>query len=228
MLPEIRIAYQPVIDFAQRRVVGYEALLRVDGVAPPEVFRKAREGGEEIELDVACVQTAIMGAAGFAPGQRLFVNLSPATVQALARAEVCLVIPPGAPPLVFELPEQPGWGDESLDWERLRAMLNRFGEIALDDVGEGFQDLRRLRLLRPGWLKVARGLVDKVDGDAEGRAILRSLCILARGLGARVVAEGVETQAEWATCRNLGVGYGQGFLFGRPVTRGGDRVGVVT
>lgn len=217
VLPETRIVYQPILDLARRQVVGYEALARADGVSPRDLFARAREAGREVEFDLECLRLALAGAAGLGPGQRVFINLRPATVQALVRGEVCLLPPAGIRP-VWELPEEDGWppAGDGFDWGRLRALLARWGEIALDDMGEGFQDLKRLKLLRPDWVKVGRELVSHLDSHDEGRAIVRYLAVLARDLGARIVAEGIETVEEWRCCRGLGVGYGQGFLFAMP------------
>lgn len=231
----LRIAYQPIVALGfgasiPNGVIGYEALLRMGGLSPLEAFHRAVSvaGPEaEVELDLTCIRMAVECARGFAPGQRLFVNLAPATVAALADGALCLSsIFTAAPPLVFEVSERE-WSPapEAGQWRRLHDALRAVGEIALDDVGDGFGDLTRIRQLRPQWLKLSRSLIAHLDEDDGARTIVRAMVSMAAEIGAQVVAEGIETPAEAEACRLIGVRHAQGYLFGRPEIGQGEAAG---
>jgi EAL domain-containing protein (putative c-di-GMP-specific phosphodiesterase class I) len=83
-------------------------------------------------------------------------------------------------------------------------------------VGAGFSSLRHIVVTTPDVIKIDRSLVSGIDADAVLSTLVGSLVDFARGVGARVVAEGVENGAEAAVLRTLGVDYGQGWHFGRP------------
>ena len=97
--------------------------------------------------------------------------------------------------------------------ERLRAAGLR---IVVDDAGAGYASLNHILQLKPDVIKLDIGLVRGVDHDPAREALTRSLVAFASDIGAALVAEGIETPAELATLRRLGVGYGQGYLLARP------------
>jgi EAL domain-containing protein (putative c-di-GMP-specific phosphodiesterase class I) len=88
-------------------------------------------------------------------------------------------------------------------------------EIALDDVGVGYAGLEAVTELSPDYLKVDMSLVRGIDEDPARQEILRALTQIAWRMDARVVAEGIETDAELRVLRDLAVSYGQGFRIGR-------------
>jgi EAL domain-containing protein (putative c-di-GMP-specific phosphodiesterase class I) len=90
--------------------------------------------------------------------------------------------------------------------------------IATDDTGAGVANFRHLMDLRPNIVKVDVGLVRGVNFDVSKQAVIAGLVRFAAVTGALVVAEGIETPAEAATVKRLGVGLGQGYLLGRPAT----------
>ena len=97
--------------------------------------------------------------------------------------------------------------------ERLR---DRGVRIALDDFGTGLSNLERLRRFPVDFIKMDRAFVDGLGGAGREEAILASMVSLARGLDIDLIAEGIETEAQADTLRDLGVHYGQGYLLGRP------------
>jgi len=88
--------------------------------------------------------------------------------------------------------------------------------LAIDDVGAGFSSLRHIVLTHPDVIKLDRSSVDGVSHDDVLSTLVRSLVAFAGSAGARVVAEGIETQDDAVWLRGLGVDYGQGWFFGRP------------
>jgi EAL domain-containing protein (putative c-di-GMP-specific phosphodiesterase class I) len=221
---ELYPVYQPVVDLADGRTTGYEALLRgrVDGreVGGGDLFFLAAAAGWGDRLDRFAREAAIAGAAPWLGPADLFVNSSP---EAVYRPEVCLagteqaVRDAGLAPaqLVFEVVE----AHAARDRGHLLAVLEHHRaqgwRVALDDVGVGWSSLALVSALRPDVVKLDKALVNRLD-SAAARAVVGGLVELAHSLGAVVVAEGVETQARADQARQLGVDLGQGWLFGRP------------
>jgi EAL domain-containing protein (putative c-di-GMP-specific phosphodiesterase class I) len=116
--------------------------------------------------------------------------------------------------IVLELTEHVPIGD----YAQLRTAIDRLGDvqIAVDDAGAGYASLRHILELRPAYAKLDISLVRGIDGDDLRQAMAAGIQYYALRTGCRLVAEGVETEAEADTLRDLGVDLGQGYLFGRP------------
>ena len=95
--------------------------------------------------------------------------------------------------------------------------------LAVDDVAAGYASLRHVVRLRPDVVKIDMSLVRDIDADAVRQSLVAAIAAVGRRLRATVVAEGVETHAELAALRGLGVEQGQGYLFGRPSERPSTR-----
>jgi EAL domain-containing protein (putative c-di-GMP-specific phosphodiesterase class I) len=98
----------------------------------------------------------------------------------------------------------------------LRDLRRRGLRLAIDDAGAGFASLRHIVLLSPHLVKLDITLIRNVDSDEVRRAVVTAITAFASQIGARVVAEGVETAAELATLRDIGVQFAQGFFIGIP------------
>jgi EAL domain-containing protein (putative c-di-GMP-specific phosphodiesterase class I) len=118
--------------------------------------------------------------------------------------------------ITFEVVES----ERVVDHDHLRGILAHYRAkgfgVALDDVGSGFSGLSLLADLSPDLIKIDRGLVTKAVESPAHRGICASLVGLGRSNNHLVLAEGVETEAEWAVMEELGVDLLQGYLFGRP------------
>jgi EAL domain-containing protein (putative c-di-GMP-specific phosphodiesterase class I) len=118
--------------------------------------------------------------------------------------------------VVLELSEH----EQVQDYDALHAVvlpLRAQGmALAVDDVGAGFSSLRHIVVTNPDIIKIDRSIISGLDHDPVLAKLVGSLVEFAHGCGVRVVAEGVETPAEHAMLRAVGVDYGQGWLFGRP------------
>jgi EAL domain-containing protein (putative c-di-GMP-specific phosphodiesterase class I) len=209
------VALQPIVDLATGAQVGAEALSRFPaewGLTPDVVFEQAHGVGLGSELEVQ----ALRGAAALldrSPGY-VAMNVSPTTLLTPACADLLHELP--LERVLLELSEH----DPVEDYEALAgalAPLRAAGlRLAIDDVGAGFSSLRHIVVTTPDVIKIDRSLVSGIDADAVLSTLVGSLVDFARGVGARVVAEGVENGAEAAVLRTLGVDYGQGWHFGRP------------
>ncbi|WP_448613739.1 EAL domain-containing protein [Modestobacter sp. URMC 112] len=222
---ELWPVYQPIVSLADGAVVAHEALLRgrVDGreVGGGDLFFLAESAGWLDRLDRVAREAAIRGAAGWLGGADLYVNSNPAAVY---RPQVCLagteraVHDGGLSPrqLVFEVVESHAITDRGHLLAVLEHHRSLGWRVALDDVGAGWSSLALISAVRPDVVKLDRELVSRLS-DAGPRAVASSVISLAHGLGATVVAEGVESERVADEVRALGADLGQGWWFGRPV-----------
>ncbi len=226
----IHCHYQPQIDLRSGRIVGVEALVRwrrEDGsLAMPGDFIALAEDTGLIEaigervLETACCQMRLWREAGLDPG-RVAVNLSGRQLRKVDYPEVVAEIlrRAGCQPewLEFEVTES-----SFLDRpEQAIALLERLRstgiELAMDDFGTGYSSLTYLKHLPVGKLKIDRSFICDLPGDEDDAAITRAIIAMARSLGLRINAEGVETPAQRAFVLREGCDEAQGYLFSRPV-----------
>lgn len=226
---QLRLVYQPVAGLAEHRIFGLEALVRWDhpllGTIPPDDFISLAEDDGLIVplqrwvLSTALADLAVLRAAGHE--LQMGVNVSVRHLQAgclapdVARALADSAVPPGN--LVLEVTESVMLDPE----ERLESDLATVREmgcvIALDDFGRGYSSLAYLSRLPVDILKLDREFVADIEGDPRLAALVATIVDLGRTLGMDVVAEGVETPGQLAALRDMGCGYVQGYLVGRPV-----------
>ena len=208
--------FQPIIDLATGMITGYEALSRfprLPGVPVDEVFDLAHRTGHGFELEVLAISRALALAHLRPEGTTLSVNLSPST---LCHPAVLRHLPDDLGGFQVEITENELVADAGRFKAALEELRERGAQIAVDDVGEGYAGLQRVMSIRPDVLKLDRSLVSGVDSRADLAALLEAVVRFAGRVGAQVCAEGVETEAELTTLLELGVPYGQGFLFARP------------
>jgi EAL domain-containing protein (putative c-di-GMP-specific phosphodiesterase class I) len=208
-----RPVFQPIFDLATGEVRGYEALTRFDDGVPPDVrFAQARRLGAGLGLETACL-TAMFDAARELPeGPWLNVNVSP---EVLAAGLVEPILPEGPRLVVLEITEH----EAITDYVAFRAAIAPIRDrvqLAVDDAGAGFASLRHIVELAPEMVKLDRSLISGIDADAAREAVVAGMVRFAQTAGLALLAEGIETKAELATLRRLGVQLGQGFLLGKP------------
>ena len=209
------VALQPIVDLGTGVRVGSEALSRFPAEwerTPDVVFAEAHSLGRGDELEFLALRRAaehLEVVDGY-----VAMNVSPGTLLTPPFAELLAELPVDR--VLLELSEH----DPVDDYDALAAVLDPFRaaglRLAIDDVGAGFSSLRHIVVTSPDVIKIDRSQVTGVDADPVRTILIRSLVDFARGLGARVVAEGIETAEEAAVLRGLGVDYGQGWHLGRP------------
>ena len=211
-----RLVFQPVVRLATGEAEGYEALARFPGAGrgPDEWFADAASVGSLVELELATARLALEHLPRV-PGRRLlFLNLSPSTVTSPAlRRELEAA---GADRVVLEVTERAPVDDYPALREALDALRGTGARFAVDDAGAGWASLRHVLELRPDFIKLDRALVGGIERDPSRRTLVGGLLPVAEGMGAQVVAEGIEGAAQLEVLRELGVPLGQGFLLGRP------------
>ena len=229
---QLRVHYQPIVDMASGVVEGVEALVRwqhpVRGlVLPGEFIAIAEETGligeiGDFVLREACAQVLLWDSAGGLPaGFQVHVNVSP---RQLRRDRVVVDIDqvlrssglaPGR--LVVEMTESfvGEHGDVAL--QRMHQLKALGVDLALDDFGTGYSSLAILQEMPFDILKVDRAFIAEVDADPRSRAFTAAILGLGSTLGLRMVAEGVEREAQRVALLGLGGALAQGFLFAKAV-----------
>lgn len=220
-----RLAFQPIVLLADRRPHHYEALLRpipTPGTPfsePSEFIALAETVGLSEELDWAVVETACE-AARAAAGARIACNLSGLSLQSPAfRHRLCALldaVPELARRMLVEITETAEIEDEQEARRTVEALRARGLPVCLDDFGAGAAAFRYLRAFRVDFVKVDGIYVSNAVESERDRGFISAMVDLARTVGAEVVAERIETEAQADLMRKLGVGFGQGYLFGRP------------
>lgn len=210
--------FQPVLDLRTGRCVGYEALSRFDPAygSPADLFTDATEVDLGVELELLAVERALEHLDELPPGAWLSVNLSPATV--LTDPALELLTMPWSRPLVVELTEHV----EVLDYvpllDRVKELRDLGVRVAADDAGAGYAGLQHILQLRPDIIKMDIGIVRDVHEDPVRQALAHSLATFAESIGALLLAEGVEQQAELDMLARIGVDLAQGYLVAKPGT----------
>ena len=206
--------FQPIVDLVTDERVGYEALTRfTDGTAPDLAFADARSAGLEAELELATMGAAIEAARTLPRDAWLSLNISPALLAGSRR--LAGVLRKADRPVVLEVTEHIAVED----YPALRAAVQRLrppARVAVDDAGSGVANFGHIVELRPAFVKLDIGLVRGIDADLTRQALMVGLLHFASESAGQTIAEGVETEAELATLRRLGVPFAQGYLLARP------------
>ncbi|PAD37899.1 hypothetical protein CHH53_13825 [Terribacillus sp. 7520-G] len=216
---------QPIISMKDEAIFGFEHLLRADKseVTPDVLFHFAAEAGLTAMLDQQARQTAVRKRAkeGIPAGVKSFINFLPSTIY---NPDYCLRqtfhmvneygIAPGD--LVFEVVETEKLDDVS----RLKRIFKRYKQegmmVALDDVGAGYSTLDLFRELEPDIVKIDRAYISDCDTDPEKQEFLHNVIDVARTLGSKVLAEGIEREEEFGFCKRIGIDLAQGYYVGKP------------
>ena len=212
----LSILYQPIQRLANGRMIGVEALARfADGRSPDRWFADAAAVGLGSELELLAIEEALHGRAALPRGLALSLNTSAETLSSGALETVLRRAPRGR--LVVEITEH----SDVEDLGTLRAAMDSLRDLvrfAIDDVGAGYSGLRRVLDLKPDAIKLDMELTRDIDRDPARGALATAMVGFAAGIGAAIVAEGVENEEELAELRRLGVRLGQGYHLGRPMT----------
>ncbi|MEU4564581.1 EAL domain-containing protein [Actinoplanes sp. NPDC023936] len=215
--------FQPLIDLADGRVLGYEALSRGPAGTPWEspaaLFAAARAAGRESELDWICRAVAYRAAldAGFGAELTLFVNMEPTAWRAGCPADLEPVVEQAQRRLrvVTEMTERAIAEDPAGLLSAVESCRAAGWGVALDDVGADPMSLAMLPFVHPDVVKLDMGLLQAPD-DPNTAQVVAAVYAYAEASGATVLAEGIETPRHLAAARTMGATVGQGWHFGRP------------
>jgi diguanylate cyclase (GGDEF)-like protein len=222
-------AFQPIVEVATGSVFGYESLLRgherLGFSSPLELLDQAQDGGQLLALEQMMAARALAKFASLPDfsSSTLFLNLDVRLIQdghhflekivqhlrqaGIAPSSVC-----------FELSERFDNTSVPQFAELVTAMRKAGFKLAIDDFGVGHGEMKLLCDYPIDYLKIDRHFVSGVDSDPRKRHLFKSIVNIAHVLGIRVIAEGIETEAEFLTCRDNGVDLVQGWFIARPTT----------
>lgn len=208
---------QPIVDIRAERTIGYELLCRfdmLDATPPDEALRRARELGLGAQVERAILRGAVEWSRK-EPDKSfdLFVNLSPSLVTDRECREILAEI---EHPLVVEMTETTAYILDDPTLSTLGELRGSGVRLAVDDFGVGFGNLEALARIRPDFIKLAGPLTRRLGHDPAIMAVVVGLVAFAKATGARLLAEGVETEPEAKTAAELGIELAQGWAFGRP------------
>jgi len=224
-LKQLEVVYQPQIELATNRIVGFEALIRWrhperGGVSPADFIPLAEEIGVIVPIGEWVLRTACTQAAGWAEPVSVAVNLSPIQFRAgkLVETVMSALAASGLPASRLEVEITEGaLLDNNDDVLRVLTGLRALGvRISMDDFGTGYSSLSYLQKFPFDKVKIDQSFVRDIDANPQRRAIVRAITSLASALGMKTTAEGVETEAELDCVRAEGCTDVQGYLTGRP------------
>lgn len=213
------MVYQPIVDVSTHRPVGFESLARfaTDPYRTPDVwFAEAGLVGRAVELEAKAIRLALDGLAQLPPSVYLTINASPETIVKGALAEALYGQPLDR--LVVEVTEHQAIERYDEIGDAIGPLQEHGLSLAIDDAGAGYASFRHVLNLHPHIVKLDISITRAIDADRSRRALAAALCGFASETGCRIVAEGVETQAELEVIRSLGIGRAQGYHLGRPMS----------
>lgn len=219
----LSMAFQPIVDLIDGTPFAYEALVRgAAGEGASTVLSQVTEANR-YAFDQECRVSAISWAARLNladTGARLSINFLPNAVyepRACIRATLAAAVRYNFPTnrIIFEFTEQ-----EALDTAHILNILRSYKAMgfltAIDDFGAGYAGLGLLAAFQPDIVKLDMALIRGIDTDRGRRVIVENTLRMMDGLGVTAICEGIETEAELGTLRDLGLRYGQGYLLARP------------
>jgi diguanylate cyclase (GGDEF)-like protein/PAS domain S-box-containing protein len=228
---ELQVWLQPIVDLASGRVAKAEALLRwqhpVRGMVPPDVFIPiAEETGLIVEIgdwvfrQAAAAAKRWLDQRGGAPCQ-VSINVSPRQFSHGVPADhwIGILQQLGLPAhsVVIEITEGLLLADRAGIMDKLAHLRAAGMELALDDFGTGYSAMAYLKKFNIDYLKIDRSFVRDLDTDPSDRAIAEAIVVMARKLGLKTIAEGVETPEQRNLLASVGCDMVQGYLYARPL-----------
>jgi len=206
--------FQPIVDLADKRIVGYETLTRFhDGMRPDIRFVEAAVLGRGVDLELATMRAALESSSTLPSDSFVSINVSPALV--MEDGALAPLLHGFDRPVVLELTEHERVDDYAL----LRSAIDELGpetRLSVDDAGSGFASLRHVLSLQPHFVKLDLSLVRNIHTDPARQALVAGIEYFATETSARLIAEGIEQPEEMDALRRLDVELGQGYLLGRP------------
>jgi diguanylate cyclase (GGDEF)-like protein len=227
---EFRILYQPMINVADKTVIGAEALLRWNNptlgeIAPDEFIPIAERTGLIVPIGRLVTEEALSQLRkwqNLKPAFKIAINFSPrqfrdpGLVQFISRTMQQSEI--GANALELEITEGVLMSGHAYIDNSLEALSKLEIDIAMDDFGTGYSSLSYLRRYPFNILKIDRSFISDITTDPADRELISATIAMAHSLGLKVIAEGVETEEQFAFLHSQNCDNAQGYLFSPPIS----------
>lgn len=213
----MQIVQQPIYSIKTGKPVGVECLSRFPDAmmrGPDKWFDEAAEIGRGVELELLAVECALESAVKVPGDFYVSVNVSPEAI--ISGRVLAALQATKANNLVLEVTEH----QHVDDFGALRAALEKVSKharIAIDDVGSGYAGMRHLVDLAPDLLKLDMNLTRDIHLDVARCALVGAMVKFAAAIGSKLIAEGIEYAEEAEVLRRLGVEYGQGYHYAKPM-----------
>lgn len=224
---EFRMVYQPQFCLETWQMVGVEALIRwqsptLGNVSPAEFVPVAESSGFIDTLGAWTLQTACTDAKNWPDAMSVAVNLSP--IQFLRDdlpervRDILIETSMSADRLELEITESTFLNSSGKNIDIMNQLCQLGIRFALDDFGTGYSSLSYFEKLPLSKVKIDQSFVKKIPSSPESEAIIKSVILLAEGIGLKTIAEGIETPEQAKKLQEFGCQYGQGYLYSKPVS----------
>lgn len=221
---DLQPLFQPIVALNHGyRHLGYEALARYRSNAllrnPEVLFDYALRKGRVADLEFAAVIGALQAGQQLAPAGLLFLNIHPAVLKRSRELREVLLREGrhfGLHRVVLEITEQESIPDEPATFEDIDCIRDAGVRFAFDDVGVAYSHLPFIDRIKPSFLKISQRFGTAFESDPAKSKIVTNLLTLARDFGCELILEGIEDASTAQAAAQLGIKYGQGFLFSRP------------
>ncbi len=217
--------FQPIVSLSQKKIVGYEALIRGPSDSslhsPFNLFTTAEKYNLSTRLEFLCREITIQRYADLDIREKLFINASPLVLlqPEFKKGETLRLLDHyGVNPrsVIIELTEH----KPADNYQIMRASAKHYRSmgfaIALDDLGAGYSGLRLWSELLPEYVKIDKHFIHALHDDPIKLNFVRSIQSMASSLNCNVIAEGIETEEEFKAIEKLGISHAQGYYFSRP------------
>jgi EAL domain-containing protein (putative c-di-GMP-specific phosphodiesterase class I) len=215
-LDDLSCVYQPIVDLQNGKPFAYEVLARcrTQGLTNPSILFKRAAAERFCGLLGRTLRK--LGSEG-CRGVPLFLNVHPAELSDRFVIQLDDPMYSHDDDVFVEITESVPFSHYELCSSMLREMRERGGvHLVVDDLGAGYSNLRRIADLEPSIVKLDRELVTNINQNRRQRVLVEAVVRMCVDLGARVVAEGLETWDEVRAVRDCGCHFGQGYVLGRP------------
>ena len=222
---EFVVYYQPIVDAFSNDIYGYEALIRwihpQKGILSPDYFISvAEKTGMINEIGKNVLELACREAVSWAVPARISVNVSPVQLgtKSFTAMVQSILKETGLPAnrLELEVTESSLFSDSNTPVTILKKLRSLGVRISIDDFGTGYSSLSRLSELNFDKIKIDKSFVNPISTQDDALNIVKLIAGMAKSLNMRVIAEGVETEAQLERLQALGCDLVQGYLFGKP------------
>lgn len=217
--------YQPIVELEQQRIIGFEVLARcrdTEAVIYPDQFiscvRDMEKTWEFTCQIIECLVADLGEHSRFPPGFRISLNIFPADIN---NGDVLHILPMCQSlqhhfTVMVEITEDELLGSQEANLN-LTTLSQQGIKIAVDDFGTGYANIAQLQELQCDLLKIDRSYTSEIEEGAIKSALIRHVVSLSKDIDVDVVAEGIENTLQLKHLKDLGVKYGQGYLFSKPV-----------
>jgi len=221
---DLRPQFQPIVSLADRSIHGVESLARFRSGEPfdrPDLlFAYAARRKDVARLEASCIAQTMREAVTFPDSLRLFLNVHPATLDDISIAATLAASARQSgialSRVVLEITEQQELRQHPALFDAIEQLRTLGVRFAFDDVGVAYSHLPLIERIRPAYLKISQLFGTQFESDPTKTKIVRNIVALGAEFSCDVILEGIEDESTELAAQDLGITFGQGYLFGRP------------